>query len=549
MNAASWDHGYHSASTYTSGFYRELSPSWLDFAALLKGHAPPRDAEGDPFVFLDLGCGTGFGLVMLAALYPEGRFYGVDFHPDHVAHGLDLARRAGVTNVEIIEADFLDLASSVAKPPWGTAQCHYVAAHGIATWVTEPVQHALLALAASSLLPGGLFYCSYNTYPGWLARSSFQKLFAMESGNAGAADPGALFFKAAGLLNQLLGEESQPSALGASLPGLRRELQIVDFSPVDYLCGEFANAGWAPLYFTDMEARCQAHKLFFLGTATLAEAFVELLPPSLKEVVLSEPRPESRELLIDLATNKGFRRDLRVKGHVHLTRHEWTQRLAAIGLRLQAPPDEWMAAPTETLDFRVSFGQIQGDPQAYGSLIEAISTSPTTIHSLLNSSERPLNELAIMLSLLLDAGFIGFDRGPAGGKAAPIVQRFNQLLLERLQEGRPYTQLALPGVGSGLPFSVPEALIHKACREGLEGPMLGSCVLLWLNELGVQLLGGDNQVIAESHQQLERIQAIAEAFVNKKQPMLVRLGALADGRVSQPRSDRSRSKAPGRKGA
>ncbi|MCP9860836.1 methyltransferase domain-containing protein [Cyanobium sp. Cruz-8H5] len=83
------------------------------------GHLPARDSEGEPFTFLDLGCATGFSLVMLAALYPEGHFYGVDFHPDHVAHAHahDLVRRAGLKNVAIIEADFLDLAGSDVSRP------------------------------------------------------------------------------------------------------------------------------------------------------------------------------------------------------------------------------------------------------------------------------------------------------------------------------------------------------------------------------------------------------------------------------------------------
>ena len=38
----SWDHGYFSSSSYTTGVYRELAPSWLDFAALLNGHQPQR---------------------------------------------------------------------------------------------------------------------------------------------------------------------------------------------------------------------------------------------------------------------------------------------------------------------------------------------------------------------------------------------------------------------------------------------------------------------------------------------------------------------------
>ncbi|WP_254973748.1 class I SAM-dependent methyltransferase [Cyanobium sp. Candia 9D4] len=545
MGEASWDHGYHSSTSYTSAFFRELSPSWLDFAALLKGHLPPRDSEGEPFTFLDLGCGTGFSLVMLAALYPEGRFYGVDFHPDHVAHALDLVRRAGLKNVAIHEADFLDLAGTAEPWPWTAGGCHYVAAHGIATWVTEPVQSAMLSVATASLRPGGLFYCSYNTYPGWLARSGFQQLLSLELPTARPGELGRCFRESAGLLSQLLGEDSQPSPLGSALPGFRRELQSLQFAPVDYLCGEFANAGWSPLYVSEMLARCERHKLSFLGSATYSECLVELLPPSVRDLAMRETRPVVRELLIDLATNKAFRRDLLVRGHVQLTQQEWGQRLASLSFRLLLLPDEWAPTPRDTLHFRSSFGEIQGDPKAYAPVIAALTAAPMSLASLLSSGQQSQGELVVMLALLLEAGSIGFDRGPAGVTAAPLVQRLNQVLLDRMQEGRSYTQLALPAAASALPFSILEALIHKALLDRLEEPMLSSCVLLWLQELDVQLLSQDNQVITDPQAQIDRIKAITASVVATKQPLLQRLGGLPGIPLSPPRSGRRRSKAPG----
>ncbi len=547
MGQPSWDHGYHSSTSYTSAFYRELTPSWLDFAALLKGHLPPREAEGDPFVFLDLGCGTGYSLVLLASLYPEGRFFGVDFHPDHVAHGLDLARRAGLKNVEIIEADFLTLAAATASLPWPAGGCDYVVAHGIATWVTEPVQRALLSVASASLRPGGLLYCSYNTYPGWLARTTFQQLVALDLPSAGQGDGGRRFHGAAHLLTHLLGDDAQPSPLGASFPGLRRELQSMTFAPVDYLCGEYANAGWCPLYVTEMHGRCREHKLSFLGSATYSESLIELLPPPVREVVVKEPSNGARELLIDLATNKAFRRDVLTKGHVRLTQQEWSRRLARTSFCLMQPPDNWVSLAPETLRFRATFGDIQGDPKAYGPVLSAIAAAPAGFDSLLAISHQSRGELVVMLSLLLEAGSIGFDRGSAGSKAAASVQRLNQILLDRMQEGRSYTQLALPAVGSAVPFSVLETLIFKALNDQLEEPMLSSCVLLWLKEIDVQLLGHDNQLITETPAQIERIQAIAATVVASKAPMIQRLGGLPAARLTPSRSTPSRRKAPGRK--
>ena len=67
-----WDHGTFSAASYTCGAYRELAPAWLDFAALLKGHQPPRNHQGEAFSSLEFGSGMGFGLYLLAAGSPSG---------------------------------------------------------------------------------------------------------------------------------------------------------------------------------------------------------------------------------------------------------------------------------------------------------------------------------------------------------------------------------------------------------------------------------------------------------------------------------------------
>jgi hypothetical protein len=95
----------------------------------------------------------GFGLCLMAANYPEGSFVGVDFHPEHISHSQWLADQLGLNNIRFLEADFVALqqdASSLGLTPGHNGLYHYVCAHGIATWIAEPVQAALLALAAAA---------------------------------------------------------------------------------------------------------------------------------------------------------------------------------------------------------------------------------------------------------------------------------------------------------------------------------------------------------------------------------------------------------------
>ena len=525
-----WDHGYYSHSTYTSGFFRELTPGWLDFAALLKGHSPPRSDEGHPFHYLELGCGMGFGLCLLAALHPEGTFLGIDFNPDHISHAEGLRRRLALTNVRFLEADFLALAedpSLLGPGPACGGGYHYVAAHGIATWVSELVQQALFAVASAALRPAGLFYCSYNTHPGWLGRTTFQKLYTLERRRADPADPRAPLRRAIAAMQSLLGSDDQPSALRHAIPQLGEDLAGLNPDHFDYLCGEFANDGWQPLYVADLHQRCQAHKLHPLGTATLPEAFEQLLAPSLQGPIFAEVNPLIRQTMIDLATHKAFRRDVFVKGLDPLTLQDAELRIGVLGLRpLQFPPVT--AWGEESFSFSTSFGQVQGDPAVYGPVADRLAAGACTVAELQEHCGRSAAELLMILALFLDASWIGFDRARLAnaGKLSAQVQRCNGVLMELMAGGRPYGSLMLPEVGTALPVSVVDVLIHQARTQGLEEPMLGTCVLMGLEQLGVHLLASDKSTINDPEAQLTRLTALIADFCEQRLPTLQRLGGL-----------------------
>ncbi len=99
---AQWDDGYVTDVTYTSNFYREITPSWIALTSLLLGHRPPDLAA--PFSYADLGCGNGFTSLVIAAACPHAEVWGFDFNPAHVEFANGLAARAGLTNVRFVES-------------------------------------------------------------------------------------------------------------------------------------------------------------------------------------------------------------------------------------------------------------------------------------------------------------------------------------------------------------------------------------------------------------------------------------------------------------
>ncbi|MFM7734099.1 MAG: tetratricopeptide repeat protein, partial [Cyanobium sp.] len=260
--SAGWGGGYYTGLTYGCYCFPELAPNWLDFALLSQRQRPPRSGgEGSRFRYLELGSGMGLGLCLLAAAYPEGSFIGIDFHPSHIAHSQWLAAELGLANVSFHEADFLELAPAGAPLPFEIgAGFHYAVAHGILSWIGPAVRAALLQLAGRLLRPGGAFYCSYNTYPGWLDRSAFKALADLERQRLGSANLPLALQRAGSSLERLL---QSASPLADSFPRLSGHVQkLKGIRDIHYLCGEFPEH-WQPFYVGQVHQLAAAHKLSY----------------------------------------------------------------------------------------------------------------------------------------------------------------------------------------------------------------------------------------------------------------------------------------------
>lgn len=106
-------------------------------------------------------------------------------------------------------------------------------AHGILSWIGSEVRTALLQLAGGLLRPVGCFYCSYNTFPGWLDRSSFKALTDLERQRLGSTNLLLALQRAGSSLERLL-QSSSP--LRQTLPKLATQMeQINQNKRPDYL--------------------------------------------------------------------------------------------------------------------------------------------------------------------------------------------------------------------------------------------------------------------------------------------------------------------------
>ena len=522
-----WGHGYCVATPYTSNFYRELSPDWLDFAFALKGFSPPRGFRCQKFSYLDLGSGMGLGLCILAALFPEGDFTGIDFMPEHIVHSRQLADRLGLNNISFVEADLIDLsqasASMVARdlPP---SSFHYVVSHGLLSWISPAVFNGLLQLASSCLRPEGIFYGSYNTYPGWLGMSLFQHLVQLELERGDPSHPLGSLQHAAAKLNRLIGTEDKPTPLHYSLPSLRRDLQQLANKDPAYLVQEYANQHWQPVFVADLHQRCLTHKLRYVASATLPDMLENLMPEPVHSLIHEEPNLTHRQTLLDLATNRSFRRDLFSRGSMPLREGPLQSRLEAITVRLQESPSQ------SAYTFRTDFGEVTGQPKIYASLETALEDGPQDLGTIADVIDQPIQGVMQAVALLLHANRIGLDRGEAALPPAEAL-RLNKILLDEISDGAPYRHLIAPSIGTAVGISQLEALLLQALQQNLEGPMLTACVQMGLQALNAELREVDGKPLRTDAARRKAIHKAAERFLQQRLPYLQALGVVPPAAV------------------
>ena len=516
-----WQHGYFADEGYSYGFYPQQSPVNIAFAALLKGHRPP-DLSGN-FHYLDLGCGQGVCTCLLAAAYPQARFTGVDFHPEHIAHARQLAAGCGLENVSFEEADFLDLARQL---PADWPPVDFAVAHGIASWIAPPVREALLQTVSRALRPGGLFYVSYNTHPGWLAKVPFQHMVATLQQYH---QPGHPALQAARALFSRLGQAQ--AGLMTAYPSLEKQLDTLDKQDPAYLVQEYNNGFWQPLFVNEMMAEAAAAKLSYLGSASLVENFDLFYPEAYRQILKEAPSTDLRELYRDLLINQTFRRDLYVKGSDRF----WGEQALAPLERLQVENlrGSELLEDEEAFNLNCSLGTIRLDPRLMRPLLEAILTGPRSLAQLrleLAGVQRepapllPLSVLLRSLALLLDKRVVALVSNAAVDPGPGL--RANRHLVGCMAEGAPYSSLVVPRLGTAISFGRADAITLEAVEAGVPRQELAAYMQRLLARQGRLPRDENGQPITDAAAAAAALQtATVTPLLNGGLARLQRLGA------------------------
>lgn len=464
-----WTGGYASDIEYTAGFYQEQSPAFLNFVSLLNGTEPI--ATDRPFTYFELGFGRGLTLNLLAAAYPQGKFFGADFNPSHVAGAQSLADATSLDNIVLLEDSFEELANSDRKD---LPQFDFITLHGIYTWVNRENQQHIIAFIQRYLKPGGLVYLSYNAMPGWSAALPLQRLL-IEFADAfpGRSDQqvqgGAAFVKSM---------ESASANYFDAHPNLKLRLEMIQTKSPNYLVHEYMHKQWKPLYHADVARDLSNAKLEFVGSAELPMTYTKLyLSEEKQKVINTLTDPTMRETLKDYFLNSSFRKDVFVRGKRKLSPRRQLELILNTGVMLLVPPEK------VSTSFKFTIGELQGKAELFNPLIAALQERPHRINELVQlptMKGQNISEIVQAVVMLVSSaqGMIYGDLPSEDARASS--RKMNQEIARLAVYDDEYQAMVSPLLQALLPLNQVERLVYFALTSSDVVPDVDAIVsIVW----------------------------------------------------------------------
>jgi SAM-dependent methyltransferase len=515
---AGWSQGYVTDVNYTNSFFRELSPAWLNHVAMLNG-AHPRPLD-DGFNHIDLGCGLGQSVNVLAACFPRGNFYGVDFNPAHIDTAQHLARQLGIDNAHFIEQAFEELLE-VDLPSFD-----FITLHGIYSWIGDETRQAVQRFIYKKLKPGGIVYNSYNCLPGWTNEAPIRRLL-LEFGQTHHGDSASRVEKAA-----KDAEEMAALKLGyfRANPSAADQVGKLTKRATNYLAHEYLNASWNTFYSADVADEMAGAKLTYLGSATLMENHLELMMPDPAVAYCKkQPTDRLRQLAQDFLIGQRFRRDVYVRGHPRLQRSETSRHLQHACFALPGSVDDFSDKT------KVPRGEISFDQKSAQQIKEALTKGSLSLEQIIETTganKRNVQELERTLLLMCAVGKlvpVGTAFQPSALPAKPervrIVDGINRRLVELGRQAVTRQYLVAPAVGAGIMIDALDAVALALLEEGTPTTKLAAAVGEELKTRGIRV-NKDGAPITDEKEAAAKTGEIIYRFLSRALPTLMRYGVV-----------------------
>jgi methyltransferase-like protein/SAM-dependent methyltransferase len=256
---------------------------------------------------LELGCGDGTNLIAMAYALPRSRFVGIDSAGTAIARGQRMIADLSLDNVELAQHDLTDFNRA-------DEMFDYIIAHGVYSWVPDPVRERILGVCAECLSANGLAYVSYNTYPGGHIRDLVREMMLFHVRKM--VEPEEKIRQGRALLKFLADSKKEPDLYRRVL---QKELEhALEYSDSAFYHDDL-NPQTRPIYFHCFIQHAAAYGLQYLGDAM----FNEMQPEEYEPPVLNALRELDHDILareqyLDFLMCRRFRRTLLCRREVSL---------------------------------------------------------------------------------------------------------------------------------------------------------------------------------------------------------------------------------------
>ena len=507
---STWTAGYVADIDYTHGYYRELAPEMLGFAAAMAGL--DRNWSPTKFTYCELGCGHGYSANIIAAAHPEAEIYATDFNPSQIAGARKLAKDGGLTNVHFYEHAFADFTAEPSLPD----SFDIITLHGIYSWISAENRRHIVDFIRHKLKPGGLVYISYNTMPGWAPLMPLRHLLKDQAATrTGPITP--RIDEGIALAENLIAAKA---AYFVQSPAIGARVEKIKGMSRSYLAHEYMNADWTPFYFADVVKELSEAKLIFLCSAQILDSVdVVNLTAEQQTFLNAVTDPIRRQGLRDFIINQQFRRDVFVKGATLLTPGAAQAQLLDQRFALSAPRS------SVQMKLNTNIGEVSLQPDSYEPVLDKFASGPATLRQLLeDKTVLALGWGKVRQALSMLVGTVQLQPCLPAQDEAKRAQRtkaFNAAVMRRAEWSNQLGFLASPVTGGGLPVDRFEQIfLSTLSQKGLD-----PAERAWaqLSAQG-QAIIKDGKPLATPEENLAELRSRVATFTETRLPILKQLG-------------------------
>ena len=278
----------------------DMSPDRIRASALAHGLAGPSVETAS---YLEIGCASGINATAFAASTPGARAVGFDLAAGAIAVGVERARAAGITNVDLHQGDILTY-------PRDGEKFDYIAAHGVFAWIPQHVRGPMLELIAARLAPGGIVYLGYDALPTASVKYAINRFLVGAIQHI--PDPMQKISVAMKLAEVLARHQRGFSRFKTVLDHLVKE--VPKYIP-GYFYHDWIAEHYAPISLPDLAKAAAPYGLAFAGNASLTEIELEDLDEEARNIlqILGADQVQ-RNVIVDLMRGShSYRTDLFVR--------------------------------------------------------------------------------------------------------------------------------------------------------------------------------------------------------------------------------------------